>query len=55
MTRSLKPLGGHGEFVEEVHELAPAVERSLASELPACINVAITAAVAPTFRHEPSI
>ena len=43
-------MGGHGEFVEEVDELALAVERSLASELQACINVAINAAAAPTFR-----
>ena len=51
----VEALGGHGEFVQEVHELAPAVERSLAAELPACINVAINPAAAPTFRSEPSI
>ena len=45
----VEALGGHGEFVQEVHELAPAVERSLASDLPACINVAINAVAAPTF------
>ena len=46
----VEALGGHGEFVRKVDELAPAIERSLASGLPACINVAIDAAAAPTFR-----
>lgn len=31
--------GCHSEWVREPHELAPAIERSLASGLPACINV----------------
>ena len=46
----VEALGGHGEFVRKVDELAPAIERALASGLPACINVAIDAAAAPTFR-----
>ena len=46
----VEALGGHGEFVRKVDELAPAIERALASELPACINVAIVGAAAPTFR-----
>ena len=53
--RVVEALGGHGEFVQAVHELAPAVERALAAGLPACINVAIDPAAAPIFRREPSI
>ncbi len=43
-------LGGYGEFVQHPDELSPALERALDSGLPACINVAIEAAAAPTFR-----
>ena len=46
----IEALGGHGEFVEDPGELTPAVERALASGLPACINVAIEGVSAPTFR-----
>ena len=46
----IKALGGHGEFVQDPGDLAPAVERALASGLPACINVAIDSVSAPTFR-----
>lgn len=46
----IEALGGHGEFVQRPDDLTPAVERALASGLPACINVAIEAAAAPTFR-----
>ena len=46
----IEALGGHGEFVEHPKDLAPAVERALASGLPACINIAIEGAAAPTFR-----
>ena len=43
-------LGGHGEFVERPEDLTSAVERALASGLPACINIAIEGVSAPTFR-----
>ncbi len=43
-------LGGYGEFVQHPDELRPALERALDSGLPACINVEIEAAAAPTFR-----
>ncbi len=46
----IEALGGHGEFVQHPDNLTPAVERALASELPACINVAIESVSAPTFR-----
>jgi acetolactate synthase-1/2/3 large subunit len=34
-----KALGGYGEYVERPEEIAPAIERALASGLPAIINV----------------
>ncbi|MGQ9598325.1 MAG: SDR family NAD(P)-dependent oxidoreductase [Anaerolineae bacterium] len=34
-----RSLGGYGEFVERVEEIAPAVQRALASGLPAVVNV----------------
>jgi acetolactate synthase-1/2/3 large subunit len=40
-------LGGHGEHVERAAELAPALERALASRRPACVNVAIEGLAAP--------
>ena len=43
-------LGGYGEFVQHCDELRPAIKRALDSGLPACINVEIEAAGAPTFR-----
>jgi acetolactate synthase-1/2/3 large subunit len=43
-------LGGHGEFVEEAADLPGAIERSLASGLPACINVMIESIAAPVIR-----
>ena len=40
-------LGGHGEFVERAADLAPAIERALASGKPACVNVMIESTAAP--------
>ena len=40
-------LGGHGEIVTHVSELAPALDRALASGKPACINVMIDGLPAP--------
>ena len=48
--KMIEALGGHGEFVQEVDELPPAIERCLASGLPSCINATIDGAAAPTFR-----
>jgi acetolactate synthase-1/2/3 large subunit len=44
-------LGGHGELVERVEDLPGAIERSLASGKPACINVMIESIPAPTVRR----
>lgn len=40
-------LGGHGEFVERPEQLRPALERALASERPACVNVMIASIPSP--------
>jgi acetolactate synthase-1/2/3 large subunit len=42
-------LGGHGEYVERPEELGPALERAVASGLPACVNVMIDGVAAPTY------
>ena len=42
-------LGGHGEHVERPEDLGPALERALASGLPACVNVTIDGVPAPTY------
>src|SRR5499425_648060 len=42
-------LGGYGEHVERPGDLAPALERALASGLPACVNVMIDGVAAPTY------
>ena len=44
-------LGGHGELVEAVGDLPGAIERSLASGKPACINVMIESIPAPLLRR----
>ena len=40
-------LGGHGEFVERPEDLKPALERALAANKPALLNVAIERAISP--------
>jgi acetolactate synthase-1/2/3 large subunit len=42
-------LGAHGERVERPEDLGPALERALASGLPACVNVTIDGVAAPTY------
>jgi len=42
-------LGAHGEHVERPEDLAPALARAEASELPACVNVTIDGVPAPTY------
>ena len=44
-------LGGHGELVEHAADLPAAIERSLASGKPACINVMIESIPAPLVRR----
>ncbi|HEY4922071.1 MAG TPA: thiamine pyrophosphate-binding protein [Xanthobacteraceae bacterium] len=41
--------GGHGEYVTRPDEIAPAVERAIASGLPAVVNVALEGQPAPSF------
>ena len=44
-------LGGHGEFVDNAADLPGAIERSLASGKPACINVMVESIAAPVVRR----
>jgi acetolactate synthase-1/2/3 large subunit len=44
-------LGGHGELVQSAEELPGAIERSLASGKPSCINVMIESIPAPLVRR----
>ncbi len=44
-------LGGHGENVTTVGDLAPALSRALDSDLPACVNGALERNVAPIIRR----
>ena len=44
-------LGGHGEFVEHAADLPGAIERSLASGKPACINIMVESIAAPAIRR----
>jgi acetolactate synthase-1/2/3 large subunit len=37
----VEALGGHGEFVDEPDEVAPAIDRAFESGVPACVNVAV--------------
>ena len=46
--QAVTALGGHGEHVERAAGLVPALERALASRRPACVNVMIERAPAPT-------
>ena len=48
-------LGGHGEFVENAADLPGAIERSLASGKPACINIMVESIAAPVIRRPNSI
>ncbi len=43
-------LGGHGELVERIEDLVPAVERALASGKPACVNIQVESIAAPILR-----
>lgn len=40
-------LGGHGELVERLEDLQPAIERALASGKPACVNVKAKGVITP--------
>jgi acetolactate synthase-1/2/3 large subunit len=45
--RVVQGLGGHGEFVERPEDLAPALERAVASAQPALLNIAVERAISP--------
>jgi acetolactate synthase-1/2/3 large subunit len=47
----VEALGGHGDFVERIDDLAPALERALASGKPACVNVMLERVAAPVIRR----
>lgn len=49
--RVIEALGGHGEHVTQASDLGPALERALASGLPACINVVLERVPAPVIRR----
>ncbi len=46
--RVIQALGGYGAFVQDAQELGGAVAQAVSSGLPACVNVAIESAAAPT-------
>jgi acetolactate synthase-1/2/3 large subunit len=48
--QAVAALGGHAEHVERIADLAPAIERAMASGKPACINVMIESVAAPAIR-----
>jgi acetolactate synthase I/II/III large subunit len=45
---AVRALGGHGEYVTELSQLEPALERAIRSGKVACINVAIEGLPAPS-------
>jgi acetolactate synthase I/II/III large subunit len=45
--RVVQGLGGYGEFVERPEDLAPALQRALASGRPALLNVVVKRAISP--------
>ena len=40
-------LGGYGEFVTEIADLRPAIQRAVASGKPACVNVMVDPKIGP--------
>jgi acetolactate synthase-1/2/3 large subunit len=45
-------LGGHGELVTAAPELAPALQRAVASAKPACLNVMMQRVPAPVLQRK---
>ena len=41
MDKMAEAMGGHGEFVEETQDIAPAIERAFASGKPAVVQVVV--------------
>jgi acetolactate synthase-1/2/3 large subunit len=48
-----RAFGAHGEHVTDAAALAPALDRAIASGLPACLNVMIEGLPAPQIQREP--
>lgn len=44
----VEAMGGHGEFVEDPADLAPAIERAIDSGVPACVNVVTDPEIGPS-------
>lgn len=49
--RAAAGLGAHGEWVQQPGEMPAALQRALASGLPACVNVTIDGPAAPQFKR----
>ena len=43
----IEALGGHGELVTEPSEIAPAIERAIESDKPACVNILTDPRISP--------
>jgi acetolactate synthase-1/2/3 large subunit len=43
----VEAMGGHGEFVEDPADIAPAIQRAIDSGIPACVNVVIDPEIGP--------
>ena len=43
----VEALGGHGEFVERGEDIAPAVERAIASGKPSLVNISVKSTISP--------
>jgi len=53
LDKTAESFGAHGEYVERLEELAPAVERALASGMPAVIHVEVDQMASSTFEGVP--
>jgi len=47
----VRAMGGYGEQVTDLGELRPAIERAIASGLPACLDVPLQSIPAPVIRR----
>ena len=52
--QAVTALGGHGEYVTDLKDLDEALDRAVASGLPACVNVRIDGSPAPTLSSAPA-
>jgi acetolactate synthase-1/2/3 large subunit len=47
----IEAMGGYGEYVEKPEDIAPAIQRAIDSNLPACVNVMTDPEVGPGLRE----